>query len=111
MSFNTGVSIVPEFHMRRITPELNMLIGKSSFLELGYSYAIDPLYYSKSNNIKTKFQPGRPFSSWRIGIRLQQPRGGVMYRFAFTPLNGFYYGKRSFWFGLSVGYTFHKSRR
>ena len=73
MSFNTGVSIVPEFHMRRITPELNMLIGKSSFLELGYSYAIDPLYYSKSNNIKTKFQPGRPFSSWRIGIRLQQP--------------------------------------
>jgi hypothetical protein len=91
--------------------QVNYLIGKHvNFLEVGagvtYFYLNDYIYSGKGESefllpVKTK---GDVMATFTFGFR-HQPRNGIMYRFAITPVAN----RSGFWpvfAGASFGYSF-----
>jgi len=115
LGFRAGASYISredDIKMYSIPFQVNYLLGKqTNFFELGvgatYFYLDDYLYYGGSDEsefllpVKTK---GDVMYTMTFGFR-HQPKQGIMYRFAVTPVAN----RSGFWplfAGLSFGYSF-----
>jgi hypothetical protein len=83
-------------HNYYFTPEVNFLFGgKSHYCEIGTALMVD--FFSN----ETDFVP-----SPRIGYRYQPPKGGFLFRIAYTPLFTEHLPFKYYWGGVSFGYIF-----
>ena len=88
------------------TPQSNFLFGKRKIkFECGYSLVF---LNSKEKIYQIKFVT-TPISVFRLGLRYQSEDGGMLYRIGYTPFLLDFQSQLYSHFGISIGYTFHKS--
>ena len=79
-------------------------------LGIGFTYFVDPIKYTQDHLVKEKINCSEIII--RIGWRVQDPKTGIIFRAALTPMYGsdFFTDKKytfGLWGGLSIGYSFN----